>query len=41
MMLDLSPWQKRFFTALWLGSAAFAVGQIVAERLYEHFTRRH
>ena len=38
-MLDLSPWQRRFFTALWLGSAAFAVGQIVAERLYEKLTK--
>lgn len=33
-MMDLTPWQRRIWTAMWLGSASFTAGHLAAGWLY-------
>lgn len=39
MDINLPPWQRRLWLALWVGSASFAAGQIAAEWLYRKLRR--
>lgn len=38
--MDLTPWQRRLWTAMWLGSLSFSLGHALAGWAYDRLRRR-
>lgn len=39
--MDLAPWQRKLWTAMYLGSVSFLAGHAVAAWLYDKLTGRN